>query len=185
MRSTLRARHDHLPLWMVGSGQLSPQHWQRISFAEFRDRAASVCGLTVGYSTQLLTVANTAISGLAADAEGRPRRLEFQRAACAAVSDFLATRGWLRDLFVQRLSEWWPTQWQSSSTLDRDAVRVKWRTCPVSWSWPAIRTLSSGWCTSYRIIRARGKERCVFGRAGRDRLHHYSRRSRMKFRARR
>ena len=172
-KSTLRDRWDYVPLWMVGSGKLSPGHWQCDSFAEFLDRAANVSGPVVGYSTQLLTVANAAISDLAAEASG-PRRIKFQRAARVAMDDLLARGGSLRDLFVQRLSKWWPAQRQSFTTLDWDAVQAVWSKCPVSWSWPAIRTLSSGWCTSYRILRAGGRERCIFGCAGPDCLHHYS-----------
>ncbi|CAK0860292.1 unnamed protein product, partial [Prorocentrum cordatum] len=66
----------------------------------FLDRAANVSGPVVRYSTQLLTVANMAISDLAAEAEHRLRRARFQRAARVAMDDLLATRSGLHDLFV-------------------------------------------------------------------------------------
>eukprot|EP00959_Pyramimonas_sp_CCMP1952_P194215 4061610-Pyramimonas_sp.AAC.1 len=48
--------------------------------------------------------------------------------------------------------------------LDWGHVQAGWSKCTISLSWPAIRTLSSGWCTSYRILRAGGRERCIFRR---------------------
>ncbi|CAK0843439.1 unnamed protein product [Prorocentrum cordatum] len=166
---------DFVPLPMASSRALAPIWWKLPSYAEFMADALGIAALPEGAShpQALLTAGRQALLEELEEARLRGRRRMVQQRVHAAVESAWLEGQDLSQTFERRLLKWWPELAEKIHAIPWGQLGDLVSTASPAWAFQVIRSFSSGWLTSHRILDARGRRSCILGCDAPDCVSHY------------